>query len=200
MENETTDNYKFKCDFPGCDKVFSFKGEYTKHCESHSTIKNLKCPYENCWKYFKRADTLENHIRLHTGEKPFACKEPNCDMKFANKAGLRYHMLKHKNVKSYACTVPDCNKKFLTLAQLKQHEQSGSHALKVTKRISEEGGISPSISTRAKSTDLSCDNIDDNFDKVSKRVKYDDLQSEPISLLLSTIDVPIPFFPNTTNF
>lgn len=176
----------FECDFPGCQKTFTYKSELKKHTESHSALKNLKCPQPGCWKYFKRADTLENHIRIHTGEKPFCCQEPGCSERFANKAGLRYHTLKHKNVKNYACDFPNCTKSFLTLAQLKQHEQSGCHLPKIIHTIQSADMNSTGHSTTS-------DLVEPNFFQADELVFEGDRNAKRIKL--SEYEYTCPGFP-----
>lgn len=188
----------YQCEFPGCNQAFVYKADFTRHSDSHSSIKNLKCPYQDCWKYFKRADTLESHIRIHTGEKPFVCKEPGCDMKFANKAGLRYHVLKHKNVKDHVCQFPGCNKSFLTLAQLKQHEQGGYHAAlqAKTKKINVEEEEVPVYNEKPQQYRTAYDIADEFLDIISKKIKMDDCKALELSPIISMNESTDYYIPN----
>lgn len=55
----------FKCDFDGCEKVFSRAEHLARHKLNHNPTVIYNCPWENCFKSFVRKDLLERHVKRH---------------------------------------------------------------------------------------------------------------------------------------
>lgn len=103
IEDDDAASKKYKCKYPGCDKVFRYRSEIVRHTVTHTNQRSYICPYKDCQKAFKRSDALATHLRIHTGDKPYKCPVGSCQLSFSTKAGLRYHVLKHKNDKIFRC-------------------------------------------------------------------------------------------------
>ncbi len=134
----------YSCSYHGCEKIFRYYSELSRHMKAHTNERAYKCQY--CGQAFKRSDTLLNHSRLHTDNHPYACSFLNCMETFPSKARLRYHMLKHTGDKKYSCDVPGCNRTFLTSSQLNQHKKSIKYH-KMIKTIPQDQS-SPEISQK----------------------------------------------------
>lgn len=55
----------YRCDFNGCEKVFSRAEHLARHKLNHNPTVIYNCPWENCLKSFVRKDLLERHVKRH---------------------------------------------------------------------------------------------------------------------------------------
>lgn len=51
-----------RCDYPGCNKVFTRAEHCRRHRANHNSLVAFQCPFEDCQKPFQRADLLARHM------------------------------------------------------------------------------------------------------------------------------------------
>ncbi|CDW79797.1 zinc finger protein 37 [Stylonychia lemnae] len=96
--NKSNQN-KFKCTYPGCQKEFTRKNRLTLHYNSaHLGEKKFyHCKYSGCGKFFEENGNLKVHERIHTGEITNKCHI--CYKTFSSIGNYKDHERRHNNIR-----------------------------------------------------------------------------------------------------
>jgi len=85
-EPDSSREGKWKCLYPGCEKLFGRKENIRSHVQTHLGDRQYKCFH--CNKCFVRQHDLKRHAKIHSGVKPYPCR---CGNTFARHDALTRH-------------------------------------------------------------------------------------------------------------
>jgi len=119
--NTHTGERYFICDFEGCNKLFSQSNHLKRHYNMHTGERPYKCNFEGCNKAFSQSLDLKKHYNIHTGERPYICNFEGCNKAFSSNSNLIPHIRTHKGERPYECKFKECNKAFSHSSSLKTH-------------------------------------------------------------------------------
>ncbi len=119
---EDFENKQFECEYDGCDRKYTSRGNLKTHVKSHEGQFNYQCDYDDCDKAFITSYRLKVHRRVHTGEKPYLCEKDDCDKSFNTKYRLSAHQRLHTG-NTFNCEFDNCAKQYTTRSDLKKHSR-----------------------------------------------------------------------------
>lgn len=97
----------FKCEYEGCNRLFSQKNRLKLHSLTHSAIENrpISCRFPKCKKSFKNKEEYALHKKIHGKLKYYKCYHKNCKAKYSLSASLKKHLIQHDpNKVDFYCT------------------------------------------------------------------------------------------------
>ncbi|XP_054161814.1 zinc finger protein ZFP2-like [Oppia nitens] len=124
---------KYKCEWPGCDRLYGVKYQFDDHMNTHTNEKTYRCDRNNCNNIvFKTVRTMRLHnLSKHPDEYPDIqwrkCSYTGCT--FRSKASTLMFDHKKRHLKPYKCN--ECDKQFSSDKCLKLHLATHNSALKI---------------------------------------------------------------------
>lgn len=82
----------YVCDFPGCEKEYSNRGNLNIHKRKHFGVRPFSC--NECGKTFDRQNNCNRHTLSHRDERPFKCDI--CNQPFKRQDHLKNHKKMHR--------------------------------------------------------------------------------------------------------
>ncbi|KAF9464877.1 hypothetical protein BDZ94DRAFT_1255456 [Collybia nuda] len=103
-----------------CLKVFSRKGDLSRHNNLHTGIKPHRC--EDCGKQFSQFSGLKTHRNVHTKVKPFKCGMDDCSAAFGDPSSCARHRKEtHRTLGAFRCPVRNCKSSIKRRSAFKGH-------------------------------------------------------------------------------
>lgn len=119
-----------------CDKLFSTKGNLTRHMNTVHSTKRYSC--HMCIKSFNREDYVKIHkLLVHGKEKtdtssyPLECRD--CGKRYKSRGGLSYHIDSQHNEDVHHCCL--CIRRFSTRGVLKVHMKRNHENFEYEQRL-----------------------------------------------------------------
>ncbi|KAK4241460.1 hypothetical protein C8A03DRAFT_41176 [Achaetomium macrosporum] len=114
---------RFRCDIPGCNKMFAQKNNLDTHRRAHTGESPYVCPI--CLHRFTQTVNLKSHIRRHFGDRPYKC--PQCPKAFSQPSNVKAHVKTHERRElraHWVCRFGGCKKSFTAKGNLKSHQNT----------------------------------------------------------------------------
>ena len=82
---------------PDCNRIFSTKGNMTRHQSTHTGARPHVC--KKCQIFFSRTDDLKSHEIIHTNDKPYPCRHDTklCQARFKRMSDCTKHERRKHN-------------------------------------------------------------------------------------------------------
>lgn len=97
----------FKCEYEGCNRLFSQKNRLKLHSLTHSAVDTrlISCRFPKCKKLFQSKEEYIIHKKIHGKLKYYKCYHKNCKAKYSLSASLKKHLIHHDSTKKdFYCT------------------------------------------------------------------------------------------------
>ncbi|XP_060808508.1 zinc finger protein 28 homolog [Amyelois transitella] len=110
---------------PHCDKKFQWRGNLSRHINSHKDRANGDLVCEPCNRTFSSIATYKQHMAIskkHVSESDYKHMCSDCGKRFANKTQLKDHV-DWEHLKNYTHTCKDCHKVFKSYTSLYLHKE-----------------------------------------------------------------------------
>ena len=104
----------FKCEYPGCSFVTSYKRTKFNHLKTHNADAPHTCKKPNCQFRTTMLPSLITHMQevhreaVPLDEKFFKCHHQGCSHRVKSKSDLDSHMLTHNPEATHKCNQPNC--------------------------------------------------------------------------------------------
>lgn len=97
----------FKCEYEGCNRLFSQKNRLKLHSLTHTSAETrvISCRFPKCKKTFQAKEEYINHKEVHGKLKYYKCYHTDCKAKYSLSASLKKHLIQHDSTKTdFYCT------------------------------------------------------------------------------------------------
>ncbi|RDW73905.1 hypothetical protein BP5796_07347 [Coleophoma crateriformis] len=125
IQGPDTNDGKWLCLFPDCNKRFGRKENIKSHVQTHLGDRQFQCPH--CQKCFVRQHDLKRHAKIHTGIKPYPCQ---CGNSFARHDALTRHRQRGMCIGAFEGVV----KKVVKRGRPKKHRPDNEERVKKSSR------------------------------------------------------------------